>query len=692
MDMVFSNDCNFYLEENIELKKLENDLAQDRIRRLSSLSNLKFPYADLREGQKEMMKNILSSLLNNEALIIEAPTGIGKTLAALYPSLKALYKKKFSHIFYMTAKAYTREVVKNACQQLNSTLNNDQKFKFIILSPQDLLCPNHETNCQSLFSLKIKDQDSALQEALNEVLKNDFLNDENIKNCASRFDICPYKLQLLAMNFCEVIVGDYNHIFDPGSRLKLFCDDKNTKLCLLIDEAHNLVARSREMFTAVLDLHSLTELQSEYGIYLFDNDPLELIDSLNSLKKYFTALASQFKKMQINSYYLSSREKFCFAEIEESHDFDSMFFAENYIASRYLPKKLLDICRILSKKLQNFDKALNDNINHSNLKRFLKNLDFFIYIAHNSWDEAHILEGQRKENNIFLTLSPLDCAKSLYQALADKKNNEYAMLKHCPIFFSASLQPLSYYRTALCDLNKIPCQCLQIPSPFPNENLLILNTTYIKNDYQNRDFELNKIKDNIKVAIACKKANYMIYLPSYNYLKRLLYYIENDHFFRANFNIIIQKNIRDKKAEENFIKNFNLDFIKNKSAKPALGLAVLGGVFSEGIDLYGELLSGVIIIGLGLPQPNPYLEILKNYYELKTSQGFNYAYRYPGFNKILQAAGRVIRSMNDKGFVILTDSRFNSELYFQLWPKHFKPRPVQNINELHENIKNFWAN
>ncbi len=634
----FDNTMALYLNEATRISNYENA-------RNESIAAMKFPYTVVRSGQKDFMKAVLSSLKHKETLIAEAPTGIGKTISTLYPSIKWLPSAEGGKIFYATAKLATREVADKALIDMR---NQGLVIKSIQLAPKEQMCTAKEEFCDSRFCPFADGYYSRLNAALEELHGLDAIYPEDIRRVAEKHRICAHELQLDASNFCDVIICDYNHIFHPRIRLQRYFAVNEFCHTILIDEAHNMISRSREMFSATLSrstlltalpvLSTISQKTEKYSHQLVD---------------YFTLLDYAFEK---DSAGLNMAEP----AIKESE----VVIGEDFRATRTVPKNLYQLLWALCFHIANILADLEDREKRRILTEFYFEARFFLTIIELYFDNAYIIEVTRSgacsngQYDISITLDCLDASDKLANILKDNHN---------AVFFSATMSPAQYYRSMIVGKETTFSRMIQLPSPFPPENLQVLILKDIKTTYQERNFTCDMIARTILRMISGHKENFMVFFPSFAYMEMIYSRLSKATQQDPDIELMIQTQGMGAEDKKHYLDRFN-----RHGDKTLLGLAVLGGHFGEGIDLVGDRLKGAFIVGVGLPQISKEREILSQYFQNKFGDGFSFAYKFPGWEKVLQAAGRVIRDENDKGFIVLMDERYSREDYRLLWPEHWR--------------------
>ena len=597
---------------------------------LLTLKNIKFPFDSKRPGQFELMKATYYTLSHNNILYAIAPTGIGKTMATLFPSLKTI-KKRSDKLFYLTAKTMGKTVVKDSVRLLES---KGLKLKSIVLSSKAKSCLTEARICKPEKCIYAKGYFDRLRLAIEDIYKNETLFDEDIiKKYAIKHNICPFEFSLDLSEFCDLIICDYNYVFDPKAHLIRYFEDDTYKSYILCDEAHNLVDRSREMYSSMLS----------------NKDVNKLIDILVQFDK------TLFRKRTILTDILK--------------EYDEIMSENLYYYSHFLDEKLLSVLNQIEtisfnlltdyEEFSERDDALEF---YFNLKDFIDTAEFF--------STNHMFMIKKENNEYFIEIKCMDASEYLLNTIKQSTKGI--------VFFSATMYPIDYYMDLL---TKGDGKFLNLNSPFDSAKLNIIINDSISTKYKDRENTIFEIVSTIKNLVNSKKGNYIAFFPSYKYIELVM-----DKLSDLNTNIIIQNRLMTEFDKESVLKEFSIKGVSH------LALCVLGGSFSEGIDYQGDLLNGVVIVGVGLPQVNIENDLLKDFFEEKYNMGFDYAYTYPGFNKVIQAAGRVIRTSEDYGTVILVDKRYKFKKYTSLMPSFWTNKSVLALpKEIEENLKEFWS-
>lgn len=616
--------------------------AQWRTVRNTSLQQAAFPFEAYRSGQYELARAVYKTISGAERLFAAAPTGTGKTISTLFPALKAMGEEKAERIFYLTAKAITRQAAEEAVNLLRRNAKTPLLLKSITLTAKDKICLLDERSCTPDACPYANGYYDRVNDALYSFLQqeNTFTR-ESIVQYAKAHMLCPFELALDISLWCDVIICDYNYLFDPVVQLQRFFAEgtKSSDNVFLIDEAHNLLDRAREMYTAQLCKSHFYTLKKELG---------------KTHKKINARLT------KVNNAFIELRHQ-CEAEPEQR-----------------LTKT--DGCADFNKVLMHFsvdcEKWLEENKEHTlhaDMLQLYFEVHFYLRIAQ-LYDDHFTTLIHCYGSEVKIQQFCLDPAPFLDASMCAGKAS---------ILFSATLSPLPYYmRTLGCEEN---AKKIVLKSPFLQENLCLLAADTISTKYADRSHTLDDVCRFIHAGVAVHTGNYIVYLPSYRYLSEVT---ERYTQLYPAQHVLVQESGMDEAARERFLSEFSAE-----NTHSLLGFCVLGGVFSEGVDLAGDRLVGSIIVGVGLPQLCTEQNVLRSYYDDVLGQGFAYAYQYPGMNKVLQAAGRVIRTAEDKGMVLLIDCRYARQEYKALFPPHWQHcKAVKSTAALQEALHKFWGN
>ena len=614
------------LKEYLSYLEIFNNIEEDRIK---TSKNIKFPFKTTRTGQDEMLKFLDENLIKSKFNFILAPTGIGKTIASLYSAIKKQteYNDK---IFYLTAKTSGKNIAINSLKLL---IDNGFKAKIVTINAKRKICLKNTDTCDMDNCPFAKDFFNKLKIATKDILSHeDIIDDIKILQYAKKYELCSFEFNLHLSEYAAIIICDYNYIFDPKVKLIRFFEDNKYHNLILCDEAHNLVSRSQNMYSISLSIIDLLLLKKLL------NKEENISKKINKLINY---IHKNYDNLINNGYFLTKENDL---EIENS---------------------LFNICQDIEEFLENELELLNKE---QVIEKYLLLKDYLRISK--LYGDAHIFLIKLTGDNLQMNLNCLDASSYLKDIIIKSTKGI--------TYFSATLYPIEYYKQLLvCDAG-IKYLCLN--SPFPKENLAKF-IAKVSTRYKDRIYTISYLINIIKKTINARPGKYIVFFPSYEYLKLCLEYLDV-----SNYDLIIQKEGLNEIEQKNILEKFNED-------NNILGLFVLGGIFSEGVDFIGDKLHGVIVVGVGFPQINLENEILRNYFNNLSLNGFDYAYTYPGFNKVIQAVGRVIRTENDKGIMILIDDRYLSFKYLNIFPKHWSNYLIiKNESDLEDKLNDFWFN
>ena len=635
--------------------------------RNSSIKDFEFPF-EYRPGQNNLVKGAYQSILRKKRLYIEAPTGVGKTISTVYPSVKALGEGIAEKIFYLTAKTITRTVAE---ETFNILADKGVKLKSVTITAKEKICIFDKPQCHPFSCPRAHGHFDRVNDAVYDVITNEMQITRNIINTyAEKHNVCPFEMCLDISTWVDAVIGDYNYAFDPNASLKrFFGTETQNNYIFLIDEAHNLVERARQMYSAELTKESFLEtrqitkriskkLTKELGYC--NQSLLELKRNCEELKKYDIIDIEEFviKLMRLAA---------CFDEFFQKPA------STEHITDTNLREKLLEF--------------------YFNVRSFLS--------VYDGIDSKYLIYSDYNDNNDFcLHLKCMDPSKNL---------DIYLNKARAAIFFSATLIPVKYYKEQLA--GRADDYAIYAPSPFSADNRLLMIASDISTKYTRRGpDEYKKAAEYIYQFISIKKGNYMIFFPSYKLMEDIGEYLceklcfenikytkfimdggvynplnEVDDYTSKEVYIYQQSSSMNEQQREEFLAHF-----EDTSKQTTIGFCVMGGIFSEGIDLKGNRLIGTVIVGTGLPMVCTENELFREYFDNKKNAGFNYAYQYPGMNKVLQAAGRVIRTDTDRGAILLLDERFLQKNYRELFPREWFPYQVVTKKSIKYYTEKFW--
>ncbi|WP_432667258.1 ATP-dependent DNA helicase [Wukongibacter baidiensis] len=602
------------------------------IERNKSIVKLDFPFSSYRKGQRNLAVATYKTIKDDKKLYVQAPTGIGKTISTLFPTIKAMGEGLTSKIFYLTAKTITRTVAEEAFVKMRE---KGLKMKTITLTAKDKICFQEERKCDPEECPYAAGHFDRVNEALMDIIcHEENFTRQTIEKYSEKHKVCPFEFALDLSLWSDCIICDYNYVFDPRVYLKRFFSQKGDYV-FLVDEAHNLVDRARTMFSAQLYKRQFLELK-------------------RTMKEKSPGIAKSLNKL--NSFMIDMK-KLC-------NEGKSHIQKEYPIILDELLENLINQCEFYfaSNRTEEIDEKLSEL--YFDALSFLKIGELY--------DERYITYIEKENKDTKIKIFCLDPSELIKKAIKRGKSG---------IFFSATLAPLKYFKEILGGEDED--HMLVLPSPFSKEQFSLLITKNISTRLRDRENSYSQIVKYVEAAIKEKPGNYLVFFPSYAYLQRV-----HEEFQENNPEILtlVQNPLMTEQEREAF-----LDEFKPNPSKSLLGFAVLGGLFSEGIDFTEDRLSGAIIIGVGLPQISLENNIIKGYFDNKNSYGYEYAYTYPGMNKVLQAAGRVIRTKNDKGTILLIDDRFTYYSYRRIFPREWSHSvQVYNSKQVETKLRSFW--
>lgn len=593
-----------------------------------TIKNLVFPYRSYRAGQRELIIATYKTIEQGKKLFVQAPTGIGKTIATLFPGLKALFSGLISQIFYLTAKTITRTVAEKALIELQ---NQGLRIKRLTLTAKDKICFQPEDPCDPEKCIYAKGYYDRVRLGIADIFEHDIWTRSEIEEYARKYSICPFEFSLDLSPWADIVICDYNYVFDPRVYLRhLFLEGGD--YLFLIDEAHNLVDRAREMFSAELMKKPFLELKKE-------------------VKGSYPQLAKRMQKVNLQMGKLKK---------ERMEDFQ-----------KNSPDVLYPSLHQFIQEAERFLKEEKDAPWKDKLLDLYFQVQGFIR-ASEYYDERYVTLYKESKENFNVKLYCLDPSRLLAEAF---KRGRAAIL------FSATLSPIEYFMKILGAEES--AYKLKLKSPFDEKKLCLMMHTGISTRYTQRETSYDPLAEVISTVVNSRKGNYLIFFPSYDYLLRVY-----DRFDSQNQGVrtLVQTPGMSEAEREAFLAQFQKD-----PDESLVGFALMGGIFGEGIDLKGSRLSGAIIVGVGLPQLCLEREMIRSYFQSTLNQGFEFAYMYPGLNKVFQAVGRVIRTEEDRGIVMLIDERFGHLSYIRLFPPEWKNiLSISKLPEIQEVIQSFW--
>lgn len=676
----FHDTCRAYLSFAKKQKAYQD-------RSIATIRALRFPYPSLRDGQRQFMERVLKNLRSRTALLVEAPTGTGKTMSTLYPAIKGLASGLHKQVFYLTAKNSTREIAR---ESINALREAGLFMRSVTMTAKEKLCLEPEIYCDTERCPYAREYYKKIGPALNDALGAQDFESNLILELAKKHRVCPFELQLDISLYSDVVICDYNYAFDPRVKLERFFVDPVFSYALLVDEAHNLPDRAREMFSA-----QLRETELQVALNALKQVDRRAASVLEPIAFYFAQLKYAIRPTGLNPSQakaagsvadtdpgeVSSAEGHLGEEmraaawplVEDDIPAEQIMKSGDFRAGRFqavsLIRKLGYACHLLRELLDDLD----DYKVKQDVMAFYFSARFFLRVAEEFWSDRYITTAKHEQGGLVLSELCLDSSDRIVSVYRDR---------HSAVFFSATLTPLNYFTREFggARTEDTP-QTMVLASPFPRENLLLAVDSHIETTYKERKHSQIELARSIALGIIRAGGNSLVFFPSYSYMQQILPLVRR-MIEKHPIDIINQVAQMSDGQRRAFLNRF-----QGSASKPVAGFAVLGGVFGEGIDLTGERLKAVIVVGVGLPQISPEREIMQQYYGTQQLGGFQFAYLYPGFNKVMQAAGRLIRSENDSGFILLIDKRYEKAEYRQLFPRDWDPQFCNSLEELNDCLK-----
>ncbi len=604
--------------------------------RNESIRRTEFPFP-YRKGQRELVGAVYRSILRKKKLFIQAPTGVGKTMATVFPAVRAVGEGLGDKIFYLTAKTITRTVAEQAFQTLRE---RGLKYKVITLTAKDKICFCEETECNPEACPYAKGHYDRVNDAVFDLITDAHeLSREVLEKQARKYKVCPFEMALDVAVWVDAVICDYNYVFDPNAHLKRFFSEGGEKNYLfLIDEAHNLVERGREMYSAELYKEDVLSIRR-----LVKTEDVKLARRLDECNRQMLELKR---------------------ECEDYRILDSV---------SHVALKLMNVMGELERYLEEHP--------HSDKREEILNFYFqvraFLNI-HDILDENYVIYSELLSDGRFrLKLLCVNPAVNLQSYLEQGSST---------VFFSATFLPIQYYKKLL-SVDKED-YAVYAESSFPPENRLVLLGTDVSTKYTMRSVDMyERFADYIWHTVQSKKGNYLVFFPSYRFLEAVYeqFRKKQEREQLRETECIVQSQSMSEEARAVFLETF-----EESRDCSLVGFCVMGGIFSEGIDLTADRLIGAVVIGTGIPQVCNDREIIKGYFDKKKMSGFDYAYLYPGMNKVLQSAGRVIRTEKDKGVILLLDERFLSRRYQDIFPREWSEIGRCRLEDAEKKMEEFW--
>jgi len=641
----------FQLEETLTIESLQNfydELVErylDYLRRLmawtqmrdGSIDQLSFPHASYRAGQRDMAVSVYRTLRQGRQLVLQAPTGIGKTIASVFPAVKALHELEYEKLFFLSAKTSGQQMVREAIAGMKQA---GLRLRDITLTAKEKVCLNPGSPCDAEHcEYAINYYDRLPGVMASELEANNSLGRNEIEAIALKQQMCPFELSLDLSLIADVVICDYNYVFDPAVYLRRFFENSKSRYALLMDESHNLVDRGREMYSAEFSKPEVLALRR-----LVKNDLPGLAARLTKLNTEFLRLIKPVKApLQANGG----------VKLEEP------------------PTSFM-------KALRNFTATAEDWLQLNKPAFFQAELLDLYFTGLRFSRTMELFDA----NYAYLLLWSNGAARLKISCLnpGPRLSEAFSRLS-ASVCFSATMTPQAYF-DRLMGISET-ADWYQIESPFAPEHLGIFTTSYIATTFRHRSDSLYELVDTIAAVIRSRTGNYVAYFPSHAYLSEVSTKFAERY---PEVTTVLQTTSMPEQERDAFLAAF-------EPAGQILGFAVMGGIFGEGIDLKGSRLIGAIIVGVGLPQPGLERNLIRDYFdepEQNDGRGFEFAYQYPGMNRVLQTAGRVIRSESDRGIVCLIDHRFNEPRYRRQFPSAWQPTSASSRDQLGELLESFW--
>lgn len=622
----------WFLDIVMQYEKWARFQVEWRQTRDATIKEAEFPYP-YREGQRELVTSVYRTILRKKKLFIQAPTGVGKTMATIFPAVKAVGEGLGDKIFYLTAKTITRTVAEQAFQILKK---NGLQYKVATLTAKEKICFCEKAECNPDACPYAKGHFDRVNDAVYEMITTmEEMSRENIETQAKKHSVCPFEMGLDVSLWVDAIICDYNYVFDPNAHLKrFFSEGKKGEYLFLIDEAHNLVERGGEMYSAVLYKEEFLQMKKAVRY-----ESVKLTRQLAGCNQMLLEM-----KRECQTY-------------------------KEYNSISHFALKLLNVMNGLQKLLEEKEQVDEEVLEfYFHVRNFLN--------IYEEVDENYVIYAELEEGGDFkLKLFCVNPAVKLQNFLSQGNST---------VFFSATLLPIRYYKRLLSV--ETDDYAVYAHSPFKEANRLLVLGQDVSTKYTRRGYEMyERFAIYIKNVMQAKPGNYLVFFPSYRFMEEVRETFER--YRTEEMCCMIQEQNMNEQDREAFLQEFEAE-----REGSLAGFCVMGGIFSEGIDLTKERLIGAMIVGTGLPQVCNEREILKQYFDRHGENGFDYAYLYPGMNKVLQAAGRVIRTEEDKGVIALLDDRFAGRRYLEIFPREWRKLTYCNVKTIGEKVEQFWKN
>jgi len=589
-------------------------LARNRQGRDSSIASLAFPFPAYREGQRKLVAAVYKSIGEKRKLFAKAPTGIGKTISTVFPAIKAIGSGELDRFFYLTARTVTRKAAEEALAMMEK---QGLELRSVTITAKEKICFRDEVDCRPESCPYAAGYYDRINGAVLDLLGGETRIDrESVEACARRHTVCPFELSLDAAYGADAIICDYNYAFDPRVSLKRLTGEQRSRTALLVDEAHNLVDRGREMYSAALDKRIFLELERE-----LKGGNATLRDAAKAINRWFV-------------------------------DYRKRADGERNVAEPEAPEELLGLAEAFSAQAE---KELAGGAPGAAEERLLD--AYFAALAFvrigKLYDERYVTYGEIGKGDVRVKMFCLDPSANLARMGKGFRSH---------VFFSATLSPLTYYMDTLGAGEED--YSVTLGSPFSKEQwdtaIVRLSTRYA-----DRERTKERLVSALLEFAGKRRGNSLVFFPSYEYMNSI--YETFAGRVPEGCRTMVQTSDMAEEERDRFLAAFEAG-----GEGSLVGFAVLGGIFSEGVDLVGDRLVGVAVVGVGMPQIGLERDLIKAHFDREGRDGFDYAYVYPGINKVLQAGGRLIRGEDDRGALALIDDRYGQPKYYRLLPEEWR--------------------
>lgn len=662
-----------------EYKKWMDYEIQWKRKRQTSIGRLVFPFP-YREGQKELVSHVYRTIYHKKKLFMAAPTGVGKTISTLFPAVQAMGKNMGEKIFYLTAKTITRTVADEAFELLRQ---GGLLMKTVVLTAKEKICPLDETECNPGACPYARGHYDRINEAVYALLMGaDRYTRDLIETYAGKYQVCPFELGLDMSLFADGIIGDYNYVFDPHAYLKrFFGDGVEGDYIFLIDEAHNLLERGRDMYSALLckeEFQRMAKLVSP-----IDQRLERYLEKCSKEMLLLKRECGEFKITKNITSFVTALNRL-YSAVEKSMQENTAWYHMGKIDRTEIEKQINQSLDLEEMTIRGDTSARKEL------------LDFYFEISHflemyEGMDDNYVIYSELHSDGLFsLKLFCMNPAVNLQECMGKARST---------ILFSATLIPIQYYKNLLGGTAED--YEVYAKSTFNPEKRRLFIGSDITSRYSKRTEEgFIHYAAYIHEIVKNRHGNYMIFFPSHSFLQAVYAEYMKYYYEEQQVECILQSDYMKESEREEFLQRFagNEDWNLSEAIqmeieleeKSLLGFCIMGGIFSEGIDLTEDKLIGAILVGTGLPQVCHERELLREYFDGQGESGFDYAYRFPGMNKVLQAAGRVIRTDKDVGIVALLDERFLQHSYQKLFPEEWLEYEMVIKESIGKRVERFW--